>query len=243
MKVIDAFWEKRNLGVDVQEVVCSSLDSESALRETLLQIRVPYSVVKIPANNIPLLLTAQQCSYVLIETSISYEGRLNALHTPRFYERFLPRVSFEVATDTWVERVLDEMEAGKVFSTDRIAVDPLFSSVMAGRRYDNWCRDELERGAELLVAYYNDNPVAFNLSREDKERTGAFVGLLGGVFSEYLDKGMGFLLVHCETETCRRHGGKWCLGTTSSNNLPSLRLHMHYGFDITSIQYVLIKHQ
>lgn len=243
MKIVDAYWEKRNLGVEVKEIVCSEKDSIDELKETLSQIKAPYSVVKVPSGCVPLLMMSQQCGYSLIEASISYEGSLKTICPPRIFGHFTPHVSISPASRQLVDRALIEMESGRIFTTDRIALDPLFSKETAGRRYANWCRDEMAAGAEMEIAFYKGEPIAFNVSREMKERPGAFVGLMGGVFSQYMDSGMGFLLVHCEMEACKKNGGKWCLGTTSSNNMPSLRLHMRYGFDITCTQYVLIKHQ
>ena len=229
--------------MDVKEILCAETDSAEELEETLFQVDVPYSVVKIPSGCIPLLLMSQRCGYSFVEASISYEGNIKTLCPPRIFERFIPQVSVSGATRALADKALSEMESGRIFTTDRIAVDPMFSRAMAGKRYANWCRDEMGAGAEMEIAYYKDLPVAFNVSRERKDRPGAFVGLMGGLFSEFLDKGLGFLLLQCEMETCRRNGGKWCLGTTSSNNMPSLRLHLHYGFDITCTQYVLVKHQ
>lgn len=243
MKIIDAYWERRNLGVDVKEIVCDEPDAVEELKEVLLHIETPYSVVKIPSGCVPLLLTAQQCGYFLIEVSISYEGSLKTLSPPRVYEHFAPHVSIAGASPDLVRKALDEMESGRVFTTDRIALDPVFSKETAGKRYANWCRDEMEAGAAMEIACYKGEPFAFNVSREKKDRPGAFLGLMGGMFPEFLNKGMGFLLVHCEIEVCRKNGGKWCLGTTSSNNMPSLRLHLRYGFEMTHTQYVLIKHR
>ena len=243
MKIVDAYWERRNLGVDVKEIVCDELDTVEELKEILRHVEAPYSVVKIPSGCVPLLLAAQQCGYFLIEASISYEGSMKTLCVPRVYGHFAPHVSISEASGELVRKALDEMESGRIFTTDRIALDPMFSREMAGKRYANWCRDEMEAGAEMEIAYYKGEPFAFNISREEKDRPGAFLGLMGGMFSTFLNKGMGFLLVHCEIEACRKNGGKWYLGTTSSNNMPSLRLHLRYGFEITRTQYVLIKHQ
>ena len=243
MRMIDAYWEKRNLGIDVQEVICAANDSDEELKDILLRLTVPYSVVKIPANCISLLMAAGQMGYSLIETSIHYEGKVKNIVPPSLYERFNRFVSVETADEQMMEKVLKEIESGNIFTTDRIALDPFFSKKIAGVRYSNWCKDEIEAGADMEIAYYKGVPAAFNVSKEKKGRPGAYVGLIGGVFTEFIENGLGFLLVQCEVETCKKNGGQWCLGTTSSNNLPSLRLHLHYGFDVSSLEYVLIKHQ
>ena len=95
----------------------------------------------------------------------------------------------------------------------------------------------------MKVAYYKDETVAFNISKKDSGRTDVVYGVIGGMFANSLNKGLGFLLVQCEMECCKTLGGKICAGATSSNNIQSLRLHMKYGFDIVSSSYVLIKHK
>ena len=44
MKITDAFWEKRNLGVDVTEIQCAASDSREELKDALAGIKPPYSV-------------------------------------------------------------------------------------------------------------------------------------------------------------------------------------------------------
>ncbi len=242
MKIIDAFWEKKNLGVDAIEIECSVDDREDALETGLNKIAVPYSVLKIPAGSYNLLCVGQKCGYSVIEVSIRLIGAVNYAKLPSIYHRFVPHLKVETATNEIRERVLDEIGAGKIFSTDRIALDPVFSRRIAGKRYYNWCCDAMDKGASLDIAYYKNVPVAFNINSQPDDKQ-ICVGLMGGVFSEALDKGLGFLVLYTELESCKRLGGQFVISTVSSNNLPVLRLHMQYGFDIKEMQYVLIKHQ
>ena len=242
MKIIDAIWEKRNLGVDVLEINCSAQDTVEELGDVLESIQTPYSVVKIPTGCISLLMKSQQYGYQFIETSFHYEASLKKIVTPSIIDRFMRNVYFAPASESLKERALDEIKEGLIFSTDRVALDPRFSPKISGIRYYNWCIDALGAGADMEVAYFNGEPVAYNISQLDKNRNGVVYGILGGMFSESINKGLGFLLVSCEKECCHHLGGRICAGATSSNNLQSLRLHMHFGFDITSSDYVLIKH-
>ena len=242
MKVVNAVWEKRNLGVDVVEVICSEQDTEDQLLSILASIDLPYSVVKVPSGCVKLLWAAQRAGYYFIETSFNYECNIQRIKTPELYNRFLNHVSVAVATDDLISRALDEIKSGSIFSTDRVAIDPYFSKEIAGVRYYNWCKDALSKGAIMEVAFYNDEPIAFNISEEMVGRKGVVHGLLGGVFESALDKGLGFLLVDCEVDCCRSLGGKICAGATTSNNLSALRLHMRYGFEIVESNYVLVKH-
>ncbi len=242
MKVIDAYWEKRNLGVDVEEILCSNTDTPNELEEVIRNISTPYSVIKIPSGCADLLLTAQKNNYVVVEMTISIEGNIKKVKTPALYNRFMSKVKIEAATNDLTKKVLDEIEDGSIFSTDRIALDPMFSKKIAGVRYANWCKDVIAMGADVEIAFYDNIPVAFNVSCPVKDRKGVYDGLVGGVFSEASNKGLGFLVVQCELESCLKKNGNLCLARVSSNNLPILRLHMLYGYDIIGMNYVLTKH-
>ena len=241
MELINAVWEKRNLGVDCIEVSCAEHDEADELNKVLADISVSYSVVKIPAGSADLLYTAQMQGYMVAETGIEIWGDMRRVKTPKMYERFLPHIKMEQAEGEMLDKVLNYIRSGQIFTTDRVATDPHFSVEIAGRRYYYWCQDALEQGAYMGVLYYKDQPIAFNLSKQKEH--GISDGLLGGVFPEAVNKGLGFLIVHGENEICKLHGGKTCIGRVSSNNLPILRLHTQYGYEIRRISYVLVKHQ
>ena len=242
MKIIDAFWEKKNLGVDTTEIVCDGSESYTDVEIELSKIKTNYSVLKIPTGNYDLLNIGQKYGYSVIEVSFKLIGNVNVVKLPTMYNRFIQHVKVEPATDEIKAKVLNEIAAGEIFSTDRIAIDPLFSKELAGKRYCNWCNDAIEKGANLEIAYYKNSPVAFNFNALPDERK-ICDGLLGGVFSEALDKGLGFLVLYTELESCKKMGGKSVISTVSSNNLPILKLHTQFGFDIKEMKYVLIKHQ
>ncbi len=243
MIITDAFWEKRNLGCDVCEISCEADDTEESLTDELAKVKTPYSVVKIPSEAVELLLTAQQLGYRLIETTTAIEGSMKKIAMPKMYQRFIDQIRMEYADEEMENKVLEEIRSGAIFETDRIAVDPHFSKRIAGERYYNWCKDAMEKGAKMGVAYYRDEPAAFNISILKEGSNGIWDGLIGGLFQEAFHTGLGFLVVYTETELCRLGGGRKCLGRVSSNNVPILRLHVDYGFDIRDVNYVLIKHQ
>lgn len=241
MKIIDAYWDKENLGVATTEIVSSANDSIKELKSTLGDIKSPYTVVKIPSGCTEQLLSVQEMGFSVIEVSFNYESKLSKIKLPTLYERFMPDVMLEPATEELKERALNEVLSGSIFSTDRIALDPAFSKELSGKRYYNWCRKALEGGAEMVIAYYKGIPAAFNISQKSSVKGNMSVGLLGGNL-QGAPNGLGFLLVACEAECCKRLGLSICEGTTSSNNFSSLRLHMECGFVITSSNYVLVRH-
>lgn len=241
MRVIDAVWEKRNLGVEVQEIVCDGTETANELQEQLSEIRMPYSVLKIPSGSTELLMASQSVGYCFVETAVSLDGKVSTMELPRLYQRFEPLIEVRRAEGEVLDKILQEMEAGDIFETDRIARDPHFSKQIAGRRYANWTRDELDRGAEAVISYYKEQPVAFGINLRSEGTV--YDAFLGGVFTESANKGLGFLALYANMESIRQQGGTRIVTRVSSNNLPILRLHMQYGYGITDMNYILIKHQ
>lgn len=241
MKVVDASpWEERNLGTKVFEIVCDTKDNVSDLKDCMSNVEAPYMVVKIPSGRVDLLSVAQSYGFSLIECLISLEGDITRMELPGFYKRFIPYVKVEEPSDNIKSIVLKDIESGEIFETDRIAVDPYFSKEIAGLRYKNWVSDELSRGASLVVSYYRDEPVAFDLVKKIDENI--YDALLGGLLPDKKIGGMGFLAIYAGIEQIKKLGGKKYITKVSSNNLPILKLHQAMGFAISDITYILVKH-
>lgn len=241
MRIVDAVWEKRNLGVEVKEIICDYQDKSEKLCSELEKVNEAYSVVKIPMGHTDLLLEVQKLGYSVMEMSIQVEGKIDKMEIPAIYQRFIPHISICNADESILKKVLDEIREGSIFDTDRIARDPDFSKRIAGERYYNWSCDEIGRGAKTVVAYYKDEPVAFGINKiVGGTRYDAF---LGGVFSKVQNRGLGFLALYANMESVRYQGGKIIETRVSSNNLPILRLHMQYGYEIKDMNYILVKHQ
>ena len=88
MKIVDAVWEKRNLGVDVTEIVCEASDSKEELISALSKVKAPYSVCKVPSGAVELLLCAQEQGYQVIEMLIGMERKTKDLELPSKYKGF-----------------------------------------------------------------------------------------------------------------------------------------------------------
>ena len=241
MKEINAFWEKRNLGVDVKEIEFEEKDELDALGELLYAVHTPYSVLRIASGRTDALLLAQEQGYRVIEMSIGLEGKTDHVKLPEIYRRFESAVSVSFATPDVSDQILKEIKKGEIFETDRIALDPYYSKSVAGNRYYNWTKDELDKGARLAVAYYKNAPAAFGVTcQKDHNCYDAF---LGGNFSEMANKGLGFLAIYANMKAIQMQGGTKIVTRVSSNNQPILRLHMQYGYMVKDMKYVLIRHQ
>ena len=241
MKIIDAVWEKRNLGTDVTEIQCDAEDDIDKLKSVLQDVNVPYSVCKIPSTCVELLRCAQEQGYQVVEMSIGMEGKTKDIELPTIYQRFIRDVELREADEREIEHVLNKIEDGTIFQTDRIALDPHYGNKIAGQRYCNWVKDLLPKGARICLATLKGKPVAFGINI-DKDN-GVSDAFLGGILDEKEGRGFGFLALYANLTAAKQHDNKKIVTNVSSNNPAIINLHLQYGFKISGMNYVLVKHQ
>ena len=239
MKLINAIWEKRNLGVDCIEMHCEERDDVAEVLANL-PLRADYQVVRIPTGRADLMVAVQDKGYHLIEMQIRLVrcGRDFAL--PPLYKRFEPDLSFREATPDEGEKVAATMETGDIFRTDRISLDPWFAKGQAGRRYACWTRDLLRNGGRMSLVSLKGREVGFGVVMAKPD--GRYDSCLGGIFSGWENRGMGFIHVFVNTAVPFKNGARTVVGHVSSNNLPALRLHLAFGYEVQAMEYVLIRH-
>lgn len=241
MKIVDAVWEKRNLNVECAEVYIENDDDLDVVKE-INSLDFSYQVVNIPAERVDLLLAMQQSGFMLIENKINLSKRIRTKDSqlPELYSRFKNSIHIREPLEREKQIVLEDVRTGKVFRTDRIALDPFFGRVQAGERYYYWICDMLENGGCMNISTYNDKIVGFGVvERKDYK---VYSATIGGLLSGYANSGLGFSTIYGNTLSCINKGASKIVTTVSSNNLSVLKLHMLFEYDINGMEYVLIKH-
>lgn len=239
MKLVDALWEKRNLGVDCLELHCDANDPVDTVLG-VLPLRAAYQVVRVPAGRADLLLAVQDAGYRLIEMSIDLVRPLQDFEMPPTYKRFESSLSFREAQGDECERVLEIVASGNMFTTDRISLDPFFTAAQAGHRYACWSRELLQQGGTMYLAAYKGREIGFGINVE--RHAGVYDACLGGVFPGRDHSGLGFAPLYLNTIAPRQRGARKVVTQVSSNNLPILKLHFAFGYEPTGMDYVLIRH-
>ena len=235
MKIIDCFWEQANLDCRVAEVTISpeetlSLDAVQALEE-----RYDYIVLKLPVGHFPCYERAANARYAFIEAQLSIQKKMDNWNLSPKDKKLLSRFSaVEVKGPAEMEGVLSKI-TGKMFTTDRIYLDPVFGPEYSARRYRNWTRTAFEQGAILQRFFYKDQEIGFGLSKYEDN---VIHGLLGGA---YEGEGMG-LIVPTGPLFLENRRIDWFKTKISANNTPVLRLYNHFNFEITNVEYVFVKH-
>lgn len=241
MKIIDAVWEKRNLGVSCVEMEVGKADAVSEVVNELRKRTEQYQVVKAAPGRPDMAFAIQDEGFRYIETLFETTRRFKGKpETPEICKKYERNISYRFANNSEIERVLDEIRIGEIFSTDRIALDPKFSRQLAGQRYAFWMEDVFTRGnASMVISNYLGDDIGFDI-HIDKGKYCEMV--LGGLFSEYKDCGLGFANTYCGINAAYEEGARVIKSHVSSNNYAAYRLHMLFGMQVRSMEDVFIKH-
>lgn len=235
-------WEQRNLGVSSSvEFIVEQNDTWNELCSNLEKHSEEYQVMHIPGGNTEVLLHAQDIGFRMIETNLKISRALkDKVEMPRIYQRFEPFLSCSIALQDQKKMVLDVIRKGEMFTTDKISRDPVFGLAAAGNRYACWSNDVLEQGADLLIIKYKEEPVAFDIcAMYDNNTANAF---LGGVLPSHAEKGLGFAPIFMITKYAAQKGFRKIVTGVSSNNLPILKLHELFSYQVEELSYCLIRH-
>ena len=240
MRVINAVWEQRNLGVECVEFEIEQTDDWKSIKSTILGTTAEYQVAKVPVGEVKSQLEIQECGYRFFETNIQMERKIDIPPVlPGIYSRFEKDISYRSATEDEIEKILEEVAQGKIFTTDKVAQDPFFSAELSGKRYSLWAEDLIARGAETVLGLFKGNAAAFTIY-EIKEN--CYHAFIGGMLNEYRNCGMGFLPLYITAKQIYDAGGGILKTGVSSNNPAILRLQILFGATISEMINIYVKH-
>lgn len=237
MKIINAIWEKRNLGVNTIEVTFEQDDSAEEVDAFLKEIKTEYIVLKLPTYLTSLLPIVQNRGYSYIEDMVYFVSYLPTLHMNPIQKRLYDSVTVENMTSKDMDVLYDEIQKG-LFDSDRIYLDPYFNHKTAMERYINWIKDEYEKKTEFLKYVYKGNDIGFFALRELDN--GHYTSFIGGIYKEYRKGGIG-AVVKAPAEVKKRNGKK--LSTSvSTNNIAQVKSLVMNGYILENITHTFIKH-
>ena len=238
MKIVDAVWEKRNLGVTTTEITIENNDAPEYVDEQLSLVNSEYSVVKVPSGMGDILRIVQKNGYEYIEDMIHVEHDLKEVSMNRVMKRMYDNTSYKEMTDADFEQLLAEIRNG-MFDNDRISNDAFFAEGVSSKRYVSWVNDLKDRGAAFYAITYGDECVGFVVLEKTDEKT--YYSVLGGGYEKFRKSGTG--IVQKEPEITRKLGGKRLVTSVSSNNVGQLKALIMNGYKPYAIEHVLVKHK
>ena len=239
MKIIDAVWEKRNLGVNCVEVTIEKSDLLENCGDKLLSINSEYTVIKIPTYKLDFSLLLQSNGYTMIEliTTCYHKGVLPEV--PSIYNRILKAVSCGIMNVEEKGVLYNKISEG-MFDDDRVSLDPEFSSKQSSDRYIGWISDEIRQGSVLYKLIYKNNVCGF-FTLADKEN-GHFYSSLGGIYPEFQGAGMGVCMNYHEISEAIKSNAKRIYTSFSNNNRGAYSVHLMMSYVLKEQFYVYIKH-
>lgn len=247
MKIVNAEWEIRNLGVKTIEIsiekndtLLSEKDLIATIEKHIRQYEASYVVVKSDSRYSAISLYLQRAGFIFMENQIDLRAnRKDIADSVEKYRKVCAGAHCRLADEEDIQMIFSEMERG-IFDTDRIALDPYFGVKAANRRYLFWMQDELKRGASLYLTKHYEKTLGFCLFK----RNGSEIhDLLGGLLNLHeAEQGKG-LFSHYASRVCFLNCGARVYKTSiSSNNLGIVRLQFMFGCTVNNIKNVLIKH-
>ena len=237
MIIVDAVWEKRNLGVTASEITIEKNDEPAYVAQQLSMIDSEYSVVKLPSDIGNISKVVQSSGYEFIEDMIHVEHDLKEIEMNSIMKRLYDRTSYREMTPQDFEQLQTEIANG-MFDNDRISNDSFFPKGVSARRYLNWTNDLRDKGALFYVITYGDEGAGFIVL--DKKGDNTYYSVLGGGYEKFRRSGLG--IVQKEPEITRKLGGKRLITSVSSNNVNQLKALILNGYKPYAIDHIFVKH-
>lgn len=240
MKVIDAVWEKRNLGVTCYELHLEKRDGLLQVEEEYSKIQEQqYMVARVPSSRYDLTGFFQKKGYAFIESAITLEHDLKEITVPNRLMRVCGRCGWEKMNREDMDRLSGEVYKN-IFSTDRIYIDPAFTMRQAAQRYDFWIKDLIGDGNIPYKVVYEKEAVGFFLNR--RLDGNIYDGILAAAYKDFEGSGMGYCIQYAGIKSAMDAGACKYIGHVSGNNLPVLKILLSIGFRMKAMEYIFIKH-
>jgi hypothetical protein len=234
MEIIDAFWEKRNLGVDAMEFNVG-IDDDASVVKDIISNEKQYNVVKIPSQNIEVTRAVQQAGYRFAEVMTHLAIRPGELRLNSIQQRIVDNIETSEMNDDDIAQLQEEIRKN-IFDTDRVYCDPQFTKQQAANRYLGWINDEQNRGGRLLKHVYKGENVGFEGISNDKSV------YLGGMYTNAKHGGFGIIIPVTVYRIGKDNGEKKIIGVVSSSNLSVLRMYYQVGYNTDRLIYIFVKH-
>lgn len=239
MEIIDAFWEKNNLGVSCIECHLNEKDRSEDISKKINNLPCDYAILKIPNTQFESIRIAQNMGYNFVETIFNITHDLKPLSLNNIQLRYSESVTYHEMNLSDLDELYKELRKD-IFKTDRIAIDPRFSKEMASNRYVNWIQTELSQNSKSYVARYKDKNIGFFTMKDTGNKI--MFPFLTGLYKEFEKSPLGFTIILKILEEAKKQGGKKISSYVSSNNLTVLKVNIDLGFKISGIKYTFVKH-
>ncbi len=244
MKIVNAIWEKRNFGFDAYEV-CLTKDDCGDIEKILSdlgeeQYKNAYMTLKLPIGNLVALHKLEDAGFRFMETQFRMKCDIAHYETPVKLSGIENEIHLqEVHKDLKSWQLVTDMITDGMFHTDRIYLDDIFEWGTSAKRYKNWIMDMLAvPNVNLNLYTLHDEFVGFDMQQLDMDKM-LVEGVLGGIFENYLNEGLGIFMFDTLLRYVQSKGIKKLYTCVSSNNINIVRQNIFFGYEIIGETYVL----
>lgn len=242
MKMVDAVWDTRSLGVRCGQIVFAEGDGVDQINEALsFSEDYDYVVAKLPVSCVDSVPLLEKNGFSFVECSIEVVLKLRDARPSVLMQRMASQMRVKEADDALKREIYRQIECG-IFDTDRVALDPVFGPRRAARRYINWIEDELQKNASLYYVTYKGSGVGFFSYKETVPGVEAWP-FLAGVFKNCRRSGIGSNVALDASRAIAQQRGCTRIRTYISSNNPSIfRAQMAFGYQVERMEYVFVRH-
>jgi hypothetical protein len=237
MEILEAQWDKSNLGVRSHVISINRILSADDILE-IKNLDSEYVIAKVEYVDLN-----RQLSDLGFTFAEKIESCVHNLATPKLAKiqaRLLSKISLKKVSKSERDDVIQNIDAD-MFVTDRIAMDPAFGPSIARNRYVNWITDITSNNGELYELILGGDRVGFFCIQQINEKVTK--GILSGVYAKWRGKGFAIYLNYFQILLAQRKGSQFLETAYSSNNPQVRQVHESLGFKISKIEEVYISHK
>ncbi len=240
IKIIDAVWEKKNLGTSVWEVTVNKYAKNSEL-DSIFTLNGGLVYVKVHHSNFNVIKKLSSEHFTYIENQFTIQKKLQNIFIPELFTKTLRFLETEVITSIKESEVIFNEIDKDLFTSDRIAIDENFGIKASNFRYKNWILDMINSGGHectLVKKKGGTIPVAFFINKYQGKIANV---MLGGIFNDFKGIGYGHSFIYFAIQNAIKNNCKVLKTNISSNNLPIFNIYSSiFSFEVKS-NYVVLK--
>lgn len=218
MKIIDAFWEKRNLGLTVCEIIFDNNEIINLDAISDLEKSYNYLVAKVPGDSVSLVHDLESYGFRYLENQlVLYVLSNELLNIEKDWERRFLDISCEKVSDKKeLDNICDQVKKG-LYIKGRISADPEIEKGISDLRIVNWLNDLSGKENTFIYRLVRDKSIIGYFALEKINSTHLNV-IQAGIFSDYQNKGFSFLIPYNILKIAYKNKIKGIFALVSSNN-------------------------
>jgi hypothetical protein len=223
VKLINAFWEERNLGLKSCEIIFEKKDLLDLNLMQDLKNKYKYIVAKVPEGDIPLVHKLENEGFHYIENKFHYsaESHNYQIFDKKYLEHY-KNVHCQKVSDTLSYNLIKKEVHNHLFEFDRITLDPYFDNEVASLRHTLWIEDLFKN--ETVETYLLKNREKdFGFFMFEKRDENYFIPM-AGIFEKFQKTGLAFFLIYFPFKIAAEDGVKTVEAIFSSNNTAIINL-------------------